>query len=60
MYLVVRKKGEPIVCGSIKAVSQETGINVNTLYYQLSRKKKDRYQIDEFIILKTKVVRSKK
>lgn len=59
MLLVVKKKGDPVICGSIKAVSQVTGIPIDTLYYNISRKKKKRFTNDNFIIIKTDVIRAK-
>lgn len=59
MYIVVRKRGLPEICGSIKAISQVTDIPLDRLYYHLSRKKKVKYETDGIIILKRPVVRAK-
>lgn len=60
MFIVVKLKGDPVICGGITAISKETGISIDTLYYQFSRKKRKRYKRNGFIIIKTKVIRSKR
>jgi len=59
MYLVVKKKGDPVICGSIKAVSQVTKISVHTLYYRLSKLKEKRYKDGNYIVIPSKVIRAK-
>lgn len=59
MYLVIKKNEKPVNCGSVKAVSQHTGIDINKLYYNLGRKKLDSFQYDGYIIMKTDVIRAK-
>ena len=52
-YWILNKKTEkPDICTSLKKVAKETGINVNILYFNFSRKKKVGYENNEFRIVK--------
>lgn len=47
------------ICTSIKAVSQITGVNINTLYYNFSRAHKTDVTFDNWRIIKTTLCKTK-
>lgn len=59
MYIVIKKKGDPLICGSIKAVTQQTKLSENVLYRTFSRKKLKKHISDDYIIIKSKIIRAK-
>ena len=55
-----KQTGERKVFGSWAAIAQHTTINFHTLEYHFTRLKKTVYETDEFVIEKTKIIRSKR
>lgn len=56
-----RKTDDLFVFSTMRAISQNTGINLDTIKYNLSRLKKKSYEKKEdFKIVKTKLIRVKK
>ena len=61
MYLVTNKKTgkvEPI--GSIKSVAKYTGVKVDKIYEQFSRKKVTEFDTENFTIEKKQLITSKR
>lgn len=60
LHYTNKQTNEIVVFGSLTAVAYGTGISVHKLYYHFSRKKKERYEDLNHLIIKTELIRSKR
>lgn len=59
VYIYINKTNNEVWCfGSIKALSDATGIKPDNLYTCFSRKKLDEFQNSEYRIIKTEITRA--
>ena len=52
MFWTLSKEGTPGAFKTMKALSEDTGLNYDTLRYQFGRMKRERYETDEIRIEK--------
>jgi len=58
-WMLKKKTSDPGIFGSILAISEETGLNLDKLYYHFSRMKRLEFENDDYRIVKCNVKRSK-
>ena len=57
-WILNKKNNVPAICGSVIAVSENTGISKDTLYTEFSRKKLKEFENDKFRIVKLSIIRA--
>ncbi len=61
MFWVLNKKtNDPAICGSVVALSSETGIDVDKFYEHFGRKKKKEHNDSNYRICKLPVIKAKR
>lgn len=55
-----KTNGQLLAFSSLKAISVNTGIGYDTLIYNFSRQSKEFYERDDFKIVKTELIKSKR